>query len=59
MKQHYKEHEIIRGRLYRYDPDFDAYYPVHQSESAISKHSWIAVSVILAAIAYYIEFHAK
>jgi hypothetical protein len=59
MKEQHTEHEIIRGKLYRYDSDYDAYYRLQQSESTISKWSWIVFSVILAAIAYYLEFHAK
>jgi len=55
----YNQTELIRGRLYRYDPDVDAYYRVQEQEHTISKYSWIAFSVILAAIAYYLEYHAK
>ena len=59
MKQQRTEHEIIRGKLYRYDPDFDAYYPVHDVEGPVSRWAWVFITLLLAAIAYYAEFHAK
>ena len=48
--------EIIRGRPYRYDADFDAYYAVHEPEHAVSKSAWIVMILVLAAICYYIEY---
>lgn len=49
--------EIIRGRPYRYDADFDAYYAVHpEPESTASKYAWIVMILVLAAICYYIEY---
>jgi len=48
--------EIIRGRPYRYDADFDAYYPVQQPEHPVSKSAWIVICLALAAICYYIEY---
>ena len=59
MKEPYTEQEIIRGKLYRYDADFDAYYRVRATESPISRWAWVFVTLLLAAIAYYLEFHAK
>lgn len=49
------DHELIRGKLYRYDADFDAYFRVYQ-EPTISKYSWLAATVVLAAVCYYLEY---
>jgi hypothetical protein len=46
------DHVIIRGRKYRYDPDFDAYYAVVDEETTVSKYAWLAVVTVLAAICY-------
>jgi len=59
MKEQRTEHEIIRGKLYRYDSDYDAYYRVQASEGAASRWAWLYVTLVLVAIAYYLEFHAK
>ena len=59
MNNNNNDYEVIRGRQYRYDPDFDAYYPVPAPEGAVSRWAWVFVTLLLAAIAYYIEFHAK
>lgn len=50
----YIEH---RGRLYRYDPDMDCFYPAH-NDRMNSLESWspVIVLVILSAIAVYIEY---
>jgi len=56
MKEQYTEHEIIRGKRYRYDPDYDAYYRVQESEGAVSRWLWVFVSLVLAAICYYLEY---
>lgn len=56
MDEQYKETELIRGKLYRYDPDFDAYFRVTESEHVISKYSWIFISVCMLAVIAYVEF---
>ena len=48
--------EIIRGRAYRYDADFDAYYRVHEPEHTVSRYSWLVITVLLAAICWYVEY---
>ena len=55
MNAHDNQTEIIRGRAYRYDPDLDAYYAVHEAESTISKYAWIVVCTLLAIACYCIE----
>jgi hypothetical protein len=54
----YNRIEIIRGREYRYDPDFDAYYRVQPLESTASRYAWIAVTVLLSIVCLAIELHS-
>jgi len=56
MKDSPEQPVIIRGRPYRYDADFDAYYAIHEQESPISKWAWIVMCIVLAICAYCIEF---
>jgi len=56
MKDSPENIEIIRGRAYRYDPDFDAYYRIHEPEHPISKYAWIVLCILLAICAFCIEF---
>lgn len=51
----YNQTELIRGRLYRYDPDFDCWIPVPTEESPVSKWLWVAIAVALALLAYTLE----
>ena len=55
MNAHDNQTVIIRGRPYRYDPDFDAYYAVQANESTMSKYAWIVVCTLLAIVCYCIE----
>jgi hypothetical protein len=52
----YNQIEVIRGKQYRYDSDFDAYYRIHEPEHPISKYAWIVICILLAICAYCIEF---
>jgi hypothetical protein len=52
----YNHIEYIRGRPYRYDPDFDAYYPVQASEGPVSKYAWIVFCILLAIAAFCLEY---
>jgi hypothetical protein len=52
----YDQTELIRGRLYRYDPDFDIWRPVPTaSEGPVSRWLWLGVAVALALLAYALE----
>jgi hypothetical protein len=51
----YNHIEYIRGQPYRYDPDFDAYYRVQESEGPVSKYAWIVMCILLAIVCYCIE----
>ena len=55
MKDSLEHVEIIRGKPYRYDADFDAYYRIHEPEHPISKWAWIVICMILATVCYAIE----
>ena len=52
----YNQIEVIRGKQYRYDPDFDAYYRVQDVEGPISKWAWIVLCILLAIAAFCLEY---
>ena len=57
-KDPYDTHIEHRGRLYRYDPDHDCFYPVHRAMTVWESWSPVVVIVViavLAAICYWIE----
>jgi hypothetical protein len=55
MNEPYNHIEYIRGKPYRYDADFDAYYAVQEVEGPVSKYAWIVMCILLAIAAYCIE----
>ena len=55
MNELYNETIERRGKIYHYDPDYDCYY-VRSTETTISKYTWIVLTILLAAVAYYVEF---
>lgn len=46
-----------RGREYRYDPDYDCFYPVRHREelSFWDQWAWIFVTALLAILAYWLS----
>jgi hypothetical protein len=56
MNELYEQTIQRRGKTYRYDPDHDCYYAVHSDQSLWDQWGWIAVILVLAAIALYFEF---
>ena len=56
MNEQYSHMEVIRGRLYRYDPDFDAYYRVQEVEGPVSKSAWVVLVIVLAIACFCIEY---
>jgi hypothetical protein len=61
MNQLHNDYIDRHGHQYRYDPDYDCYCRVCSPEeyaalSHWSKHSWLYVIALLAAICYYVEF---
>jgi len=55
-KDPYDTHIEHRGRLYRYDPDQDCFYPVHRPMTVWESWSPVLVLVILCAVAIYVEY---
>ena len=55
MNDSYNETITRNGKIYHYDPDMDVYYSRH-SASTVSKYAWIYVTLVLCAIAYYVEY---
>jgi hypothetical protein len=52
----YNQHTIIKGKLYRYDPDFDAYFPVLPPPSRLEQWSWVIVTLVLTVLCFYVEY---
>jgi hypothetical protein len=52
----YNQTELIRGRWYRYDPDFDIWRPIPTEEPTVSKWAWIAVLAVFALVAIWAEY---
>jgi len=52
----YNHIEIIRGRQYRYDPDYDCYYSVPVKLSRFDQWAWIVTIAVLAGLSFYLEF---
>lgn len=51
MKPQYDQTIEFRGRLYRYDPDFDCFYAVQQPVSDRDRLTYILALITLTAIA--------
>jgi len=51
----YNETVTRNGKIYHYDPDRDCYY-AYAEESTLSRYAWIWVTVLLAAVCYYVEY---
>jgi hypothetical protein len=56
MNDLYNETIIRKGKTYHYDPDMDVYYCRYSDESTLSKYAWIVCVLVLAAVAYYVEY---
>lgn len=55
MNDLYNETITRNGREYHYDPDMDVYYCRYSDETTAGKYAWIVVTLVLCAIAYYVE----
>jgi hypothetical protein len=55
MNDLYNETITRQGKIYHYDPDRDIYY-AYTEESTLSQYAWIWVTVLMAAVCYYLEF---
>jgi hypothetical protein len=56
MNDAYNETITRQGKVYHYDPYRDIYY-ARQAESTVSKHAWIVACIVLATLAFYLEYH--
>ena len=56
MNELYDQTIEFRGRLYKYDPDRDCFYPEHTELSTLDRWLWLAVILVLATICAYFEF---
>ena len=56
MNELYNHTIEFRGRIYRYDPDFDHFYPVREELTTWDRWSWIVATVVLALIIWAIEW---
>ena len=58
MNDSYNELIERRGKQYRYDPDYDCFYRVHDTSDLThwQAFGWIYVTSVLCAIAFYVEF---
>jgi hypothetical protein len=58
MNDLYNETEQIRGRTYRYDPDFDCWYPADRYKDMTPLEAWspLILLILLCALAVYIEY---
>lgn len=55
MNELYEQTIQHKGKTYRYDPDRDIFYR-EQPLTRWDAYGWLAVIVVLAAIAIYFEF---
>lgn len=58
MNEEYLHYIVHRGREYRYDPDYDCFYPVERYRSLSTWDKWspAIVILVLTVIAVYVEF---
>ena len=58
MNDLYNQTETIRGRLYRYDPDQDCWYPADRYKDMTPLESWspLILLALLCALAIYLEY---
>ena len=63
MNELYTQTEVIRGRTYRYDPDYDCYYRIFSPEEYASlshseRYGWLYVCIgalVITAIGMYVQ----
>ncbi len=44
----------LKGRVYRYDPDFDCFYPAEGSMNTWDRWGWLAVIVALTLLTFIV-----
>ncbi len=57
LNDQYSQTIEYNGRLYRYDPDYDCFYPSYtwEEQSHWDRYSWLYVSAVLTVIAFIIS----
>ena len=55
MNELYTKTIVVEGKTYHYDPDRDIYY-VYTEESTISRWAWLALVIVLAVAAVFLEY---
>lgn len=52
----YEQYEIIKGRRYRYDPDYDCYYRAYTEEEkvAMTKESLITLGITVLVMGVFL-----
>ncbi len=55
LDEQYTQHIEYRGIVYRYDPDYDCFYPLTRWEDQThwDRWSWIYALLVLAVLAYW------
>ena len=58
MNDLYNETEVIRGRVYRYDPDQDLWYPADRYKNMTPLEAWspLVIMFVLCTLAVYLEY---
>jgi len=55
MNDLYNQTIEANGKTYHYDPDRDIYY-ARTAESTLSKWAWLALVIVLAVAAVFLEY---
>ncbi len=57
LNDQYSQSVTYQGHEYRYDPDYDCFYRVYKDSelSSWDRWAWIAVTVVLAALAFWVS----
>lgn len=56
MNELYEQTIEVKGRRYRYDPDFDAYYRIHEPPSETLKQRIVKIVLAVAVLVVLIYF---
>ena len=57
LNDQYSQSVTYQGRIYRYDPDYDCFYPLTrwEDQSHWDRWSWIYAIIVLAILAYFVS----
>lgn len=57
MNELYEQTIQVKERVYRYDPDMDCYYRVHEPLSFWDTWGWILVVLVLGFICWMLSYY--